>query len=318
MTELKMGLATRDAYGKAIVELGKSDPRVVVLDADLSKSTKTAAFGKAYPDRFFNIGIAEANMVGIASGLAASGKTPFVSSFAAFLMCKGYDQIRMGIAYTQLPVRLVGSHAGITIGEDGASQMSIEDIALAVSLPGFTVCIPADEHAMASLLPQIGALNGPAYVRCGRGKVPIVHAESAKLTLGKAHLFRRGKDVALIGNGIMVGACLKAAEILAAEGIQATVADLHTVKPIDEAMLAEIARESGAIVACEEAQVWGGTGAAIAQAVAKSHPVPMRFVALRDTYAESGAPDELVVKYHLTANDVVAAAKAVIAGKGGR
>lgn len=310
--ERKMGKATRDAYGEVLIELGKANPNVVVLDADLSKSTKTALFAEKFPSRFFNVGIQEANLVGVASGLAASGKIPFVSSFASFLMCKGFDQMRMGVAFSELDVKMVASHGGISIGEDGASQMSIEDIALATLLPTVRVIVPADEHATRALIRQIVEIPGPAYVRTGRPKAPIIYDANTKFEIGKGIRLRKGKDLTLIANGLLVAEALDAAEALKKEGVEASVIDMHTVKPLDEEIIVEEARSTGKILVAEEHQIWGGLGSAVARVVSSRSPCKMEFVAIQDTYAESGAPYELLEKYHLTAPSIVKAAKKLL------
>ncbi|MBI4231316.1 MAG: transketolase family protein [Planctomycetes bacterium] len=311
----RLGPATRDAYGKVLAELGATRPEIVVLDADLAKSTRSDDFRKRFPDRFFNVGISEANLVGIAGGLAASGKVPFISSFACFLMCKGYDQLRMAIAYPRLNVKVVGSHGGISAGEDGASQMSIEDVALATSLPGFTVVVPADAPSAEALTRAMAAHPGPVYIRTGRPKAPIVHEKTEGLALGKGVLLRDGTDLALIANGLMVWEALEAADRLQADGVRAAVADLHTIKPLDEKMVADLARRCGAIVCAEEHQVWGGLGSAVARAVGESCPVPIGFVGIADTYAESGDPDALLRRYGLTADRIVEVARKTMQNK---
>ncbi|MBI3318153.1 MAG: transketolase family protein, partial [Candidatus Omnitrophica bacterium] len=227
--EKKLGLATRDAYGQALAELGKQDPRIVVLDADLSSSTRTSAFAKLFPERFFNVGISEANMVGLAGGLASCGKVPFVSSFACFLTCKAYDQLRMAVAYPHLNVKVVASHGGISVGEDGTSQQSIEDLALICSLPGFSVVVPADEHAARALVREAAKLEGPVYLRMGRPKAPIVHGPSTPFSIGKGVLLKNGPDLTIVANGLLVFEALAAAKELEGEGISAAVLDLHTV-----------------------------------------------------------------------------------------
>lgn len=305
--EKKLGLATRDAYGQTLLELGRANPNIVVLDADLATSTRTSLFAKEFPNRFFNVGVAEANMVGMAGGLASSGKIPFISSFACFLTCKGYDQLRMAVAYPHLNVKVVASHGGISVGEDGASQQSIEDIALMSSLPGFIVAIPADEHAARALVKEAAQINGPVYLRVGRPKAPMIHEASTPFSLGKGVLLRQGRDATVIANGFLVFEALMAAQELQKENLSVAVVDMHTVKPLDEALVVAQARTTGAIVTAEEHQIWGGLGAAVAQAVSKNHPVPMEFVAINDTYAESGKPEELFAKYGLTASNIVQA-----------
>lgn len=313
--EKKLGCATRDAYGKALVEIGREIPEVVVLDADLSKSTKTEMFGKAYPDRFIDIGIQEANLVGIASGLASCGKIPFISSFACFLMCKGFEQLRVGVAFSELNVKVVTSHGGISVGEDGASQQSVEDFALALSLPHFTVICPADEFATFSLVKQAARLKGPVYIRTGRPKAPLVYSEKSVFEIGRGVSVRSGRDVTLVGTGLMVFECLQAAEILKGKGIDASVVDIHTLKPIDRSLLLAEAKETQALVVAEEHLAAGGLGSVISQVLSEEFPVPMEFVGLKDTYAESGRADELLEKYGLTASHIAQAAQKVISRK---
>ena len=310
--EKKLGKATRDAYGLAIVEIGRKNPDVVVLDADLSKSTKSAGFQAAFPDRFFNVGIQEANMVGVASGLAAAGKIPFICSFATFLISKGYDQLRMAVAFPELNVKVVGSHGGISVGEDGASQMSIEDLALTTSLPNFVVMVPCDEFSTRALVMQAAEHKGPVFIRTCRPKAPIVHNEKSDFKIGKGVLLREGKDVTIVAAGLLVFEALQAAENLSKQGIQAGVIDMHTIKPLDRELLVREAKKTGHLVVAEEHQIWGGLGSAVATAVSQEAPCRMEFVAIQDTFAESGLPDELLVKYGLTAPNVEAAAKRVL------
>ena len=315
MLERKLGAATRDAYGKTLVELGKSNPDIVVLDGDLSKSTKTELFSKTYPDRFFNVGIAEANLVGIASGLASCGKIPFISSFACFLICKGYDQLRMAVAFSELNVKVVASHGGISIGEDGASQQSIEDFALTLTLPQFVVCVPADEVAMNVLLPQAASHKGPVYIRTGRPKAPVVYSPGAKLELGKGVKLKDGGDVTIFAIGLLVFEALLAAEKLVQKGIHASVIDLHTIKPLDRELIVKQAKQTGAVVVCEEHTIYGGLGSAVSEVITQEYPVPMEFIAIQDTYAESGTGDELLEKYQLTAPYIQKAAERVVSRK---
>ena len=312
MLERKLGNATRDAYGKTLVELGKENANVIVMDADLSKSTRTEAFGKAYPDRFIDIGIQESNLVGIASGLASCGKIPFISSFACFLMCKGYEQLRMGVAFPELNVKVVTSHGGISVGEDGASQQSIEDFALALTLPGFTVICPSDEFATKALIKQTASYKGPVYVRTGRSKAPILYNEKTEFHIGKGITVRSGKDITLVANGLMVFEALEAAETLKKEGIDASVLDIHTIKPLDNDLLLSEARKTGVFVVVEEHLIFGGLGSAVSQLILQNFPIPMEFVGVQDTYAESGAPEELFKKYGLTAENIVQTAKKAI------
>ncbi len=315
MIEKKMGAATRDAYGKALVELGKENPDVIVLDADLSKSTRTEMFGKAYPDRFIDIGIQEMNLVGIATGLASCGKIPFISSFACFLMNKGYEQLRVGAAFSEQNVKVVTSHGGITVGEDGASQQSVEDFALAYTLPGFVVVSPADEFSAKALIKLCASHQGPVYVRTGRSKAPVVYNEKSEFKIGKGVKLRDGKDVTLVATGLLVFEALMAAEILKDKGIQAAVVDIHTLKPLDAELLTAQARQTGAFVVAEEHLIHGGLGSAVSQLVSRTNPIPMEFVGLDDTYAESGTADELLEKYGLTAKNLVQAAQKAVSRK---
>ena len=313
---LKFGRATRDAYGEALRDLGREHPEIVVLDADLAKSTKSATFGSEFPDRFWNVGIQEANMVGMAGGMASVGKVPFISSFACFVILKGFDQLRMAVAYPGLNVKVAGSHGGISPGEDGASQQSVEDVALACSLPGFVVCVPCDEHQMRAAVRAAYAHDGPVYIRSGRPKAPLIYdAEPRDFRFGRATRVREGSDVTVIANGLLVAAAIVAHERLAAEGVTVRVVDMATVKPLDEEEVRLAAQETGAIVAAEEHLVHGGLGARVAQAVCRHAPAPMEFVGLDDTYAESGDPEALMRKYGLTAEDVIAAVRRVLQRK---
>lgn len=308
----KYGKATRDAYGEELIEIGKADPRVVVLDADLSKSTKSYAFSQVFPDRFFNVGIQEANLAGVAAGLASCGKIPFISSFASFLVSKGFDQFRMAVAFSELNVKVVGSHGGITVGEDGASQMSIEDIALMTSLPGFSVLVPCDEVSARALVWDAAKHAGPVYIRTGRPKAPLVHKAGTDFRIGKGVRLRGGKDVSILANGFLVFEALEAAERLAEEGIQASVIDLHTVKPLDTELILEEAKKTGHVLVAEEHQIWGGLGSAVATFLAKKHPCKMGFVAIQDTFAESGKAEELLEKYGLTYSNIIKTAKKIL------
>ena len=313
--EVKLGAATREAFGRTLVELGRENKDIVVCDADLSKSTMTTYFAKEFPDRFFSIGIAEANMVGIGAGLASAGKIPFVSSFSAFVMNKGFEQLRVCAAYPKVNLKVVGTHSGISIGEDGPSQMSVEETALACSLVGFVVLSPADEAATKALVRLAAAHVGPVFIRTGRVKVPIVYSADQKFEIGKAIQVVEGSDVAIIANGLLVAQAILASETLASEGISARVIDMHTVKPLDREAIRRAAAETGAIVVAEEHLVDGGLGVRVAQVVAETAPCPMEFVGIHDTYAESGQPDELLEKYGLVARDVAAAVRKVVARK---
>lgn len=314
--ELKMGAATRAAFGDALLELAKEDERIVVCDADLSKSTMTHKFAVAFPQRFFSCGIAEANMVGIGAGLASSGKIAVVSSFSCFLANKGFEQLRIAVAYPQLKsFKAVGTHSGISIGEDGPSQMAIEDLSLMCALPGFVVINPADEVSMKALFRAAIYHDGPVFVRAGRAPAPIVHSADQKFEIGKAVELASGSDVTLIGAGLMTPECIRATEQLEAEGISARVIDMHTVKPLDREAIRKAAAETGAIVVAEEHLVDSGLGVRVAQVVAETHPAVMEFVGIQDTYAESGTPAGLLEKYGLQARDVAAAARRAVARK---
>ncbi len=313
--ELKMGVATREAYGQALAELGKTNPNVIVLDADLAKSTYSSKFEKQFPERFFTCGIAEANMVGIASGLALSGKIPFASSFAVFLCDKGYDQLRMCVAYPHVNAKFCGSHGGISIGEDGPSQMAIEDYSLMCALPGFTVLAPSDEFSGRALVKAMAEYSGPIYMRTGRPKAPIIYSADDSFQIGRAKVHGDGNDVAIVACGLLVAQALLAQSQLEEEGISARVIDMHTLKPLDEQAVATAARECGAIVTAEEHVLEGGLGSLVARAVALSNPVPMEFVGIQNTFAESGTPDQLLEAYGLTASNVVAAVKRLLKRK---
>ncbi len=310
-----MGKATRDAFGRALEALGADHPDIVVVDADVSNSTRTEWFGKKHPDRFFNIGIAESNLVGIAGGLASCGKTPVIASFACFIMCNGYDQLRMAVAYPGLNVKVVGTHAGISIGEDGASQMGIEDVSLACSLPGFVVIVPADEASAKAATKAMIDHKGPVYLRLGRPDVPKIYEDEKSFQIGKANEVRKGKDVTIVANGLMVASALDAADILAGEGIDARVIDMHTVKPIDRDALAKAAKETGALVVAEEHLAHGGLGSVVAMTVAELTPVPIRYVNVGDRFGESGTPEGLLEKFGLTAENVAKAVREVVKAK---
>jgi transketolase len=310
--EKKLGKATRDAYGETLLEIAKTHPEVVVLDADLSKATKSSIFADKHPERFINVGIQEANLVGVAAGLASCGKIPFISSFASFLTSKGFDQFRMGVAFSDLNVKVVGSHGGISVGEDGASQMAIEDIALMTSLPGFVVIVPSDEVCTRALTLETVKYVGPVYIRTGRPKAPIVYKAGTDFKIGKGVRLREGKDLTIIANGLEVFEALEAAERLADEGISASVIDMHTVKPLDTELILEEAKRTGHILVAEEHQIWGGLGSAVATFLAKKHPCKMGFVAIQDTFAESGKAEELLEKYGLTHPHIIKTAKKIL------
>lgn len=313
---LKLGPATRDAFGDALLDVGAKNQKIVTVDGDVGNSTRTEPFALAHPDRAFNVGIAESNMVSVAGGLAACGKIPVVASFACFLMDNAFDQIRMSVAFPNLNVKLVGSHAGISIGEDGPSQMGIEDVGLACSLPGLTVVVPSDAVCTKAATEAVLSHQGPTYLRIGRGKVATLYPSGIKFELGKAIQLQDGKDVTIIANGLMVAGAMDAAKMLAEKGLSVRVLDMHTIKPLDVAAIAKAAKETGAIVVAEEHLHHGGLGAVVAQAVVSSQPVPMEFVDVGDRYAESGDPQGLLDKYGLTAANVAAAAQKAVSRKG--
>jgi transketolase len=309
---LKLGKATRDAFGDALKELGAEYPNLVTVDGDVGNSTRTEPFALAYPDRAFNVGIAESNMVSVAGGLAACGKVPVVASFACFLLNNAFDQIRMSVAFPGMNVKLVGSHAGISIGEDGPSQMGIEDVGLACSLPGVVVVVPSDAACTREATKALIAHHGPTYLRVGRGKVADLYPGGIDFHLGQAIQVREGSDATIIANGLMVAAAVDAATLLAKEGLKVRVLDMHTIKPIDEAAITAAAQQTGALVVAEEHLHHGGLGSVVAQVAAATKPVPIEFVNVGDTYAESGDPDGLLQKYGLTSDSVVGAVRRVV------
>jgi len=307
-------VSLRETYGKTLLELGMENQDIVVLDADLSKSTMTHFFAREIPERFFECGVAEQNMISIAAGLAASGKIAFASTFAVFAPGRCFDQIRMSIAQPQLNVKIVATHGGITVGEDGTSHQAIEDLALICSLPGFTVIVPADAIETAQAIEAAVTNYGPFYIRLCRPKSQLVYSEDYRFQLGKAVTLRRGKDATIIAIGLMVKAALEAAQNLKGEGIDCQVLNMPTLKPIDEAAIIKAA-ETGAIVTAEEHLEHGGLGSMVARVVARHHPVPMELVALKDTYAKSGKPAELLERYGLTAKDIEKAVKSAVKRK---
>ncbi len=309
------GKATRDAYGEALVAVGRRDTRVVALTGDLRDSTRLEAFAAAFPDRFVECGIAEQNMVGVAAGLATCGKIPFVSSFAVFVPGRAYDQIRVLVAQPGLNVKLVSTHGGLTVGEDGMSAQAIEELAMMRALANMTVIVPADATETHRVIAALVEHHGPAYVRLGRAPVPVLFDDTYTFTIGRAAQLRQGDDVTLIACGIMVAEALAAAETLAAEGIEARVLNMATLKPLDEAAVLAAARETGAIVTAEEHTVYGGLGGAVAEVTSAHEPVPVERVGIRDVFGESGSPRALMEKYGLTAADIVAAARRALARK---
>ena len=310
-------VATRDAYGNALLTLGAENPKVVVLDADLSKSTKTADFGKKYPERFFNMGIAEANLLGTAAGLAAAGKIPFASTFAIFAVGRAFEQIRNSIAYPKLNVKIAATHSGITVGEDGGSHQAIEDVAIMRAVPNMVVLVPADGEETRQVIMAAAKYIGPVYIRMGRLAVPLLFGEDYHFEIGKANVLKEGTDVAIMANGLMVSMALEAAEELSVEGISVSVVNVASVKPLDEETIVRIARQTKAVVTAEEHNIIGGLGSAIAEVLGEKLPTPMVRVGLKDTFGESGRPQELLEKYGLTKADLVKAVHEVLAKKAG-
>ena len=308
-------IATRDAYGKALLILGAENPNVVVLDADLSKSTKTADFGKKYPERFFNMGIAESNLLGTAAGLAAAGKIPFASTFAIFAVGRAFEQIRNSIAYPKLNVKIAATHSGITVGEDGGSHQAIEDVAIMRAVPNMVVLVPADGEETRQVILAAAKYNGPVYIRMGRLAVPLLFGEDYNFEIGKANVLKEGTDVAIMANGLMVSMALEAAVELAVEGISVSVVNVASVKPLDEETIVRIAKQTKAVVTAEEHNIIGGLGSAIAEVLGEKLPTPMVRVGLKDTFGESGRPQELLEKYGLTKVDLVKAVHEVLAKK---
>lgn len=314
-------MATRQAYGKALVEIGAENPNLVVMDADLSKSTMTAEFAKVYPKRFFDMGIAEQNLYATACGIALSGKVVCASTFAMFAAGRAFEIIRNSIGYTHANVKICATHAGITVGEDGASHQTFEDIALMRTIPGMTVINPSDGASASTLLHQAIAMDGPAYVRLGRAAVPTFYTDemAAKIQLGKGVCVRDGQkadgscaDATVIATGIMVNEVMMAAEKLAEEGIEIRVIDMHTIKPLDKDIIIKAAKETGVIVTAEEHSVIGGLGSAVAEVTAQECPVKMAMVGQQDTFGESGKPEELKAKYGMTAADIEKAVKKLV------
>jgi transketolase len=307
-------IATRVAYGTALAEIGHNE-NIVVLDADLSKSTRTDLFQKKYPERHINMGIAESNMMAVAAGLASCGKTVFASTFAMFAAGRAFDQVRNSIGYPHLNVKIGATHAGITVGEDGASHQAIEDIALMRSIPGMTVISPADGVSTMALVKQAAEMVGPVYLRLGRLDVPVIYSNDTQFQIGKGVTVKDGKNITLIANGLMVDMAVQAASKLEAEGLSVRVIDIHTIKPIDEEIIIKAAQETGAIVTCEEHNVMGGFGSAVAEVVVKNHPVAMEMVGIEDVFGKSGKPADLLAMYKLTPETIVEKAKKVLSRK---
>ena len=303
-------IATREAYGKVLAELGIENENIVVFDADLSKSTKTAEFKKVCDDRFINMGIAEANMMSTAAGISTCGKIPFVSTFAIFATGRAFEQIRNSICYPRLNVKICATHAGLTVGEDGASHQSVEDISLMRSLPNMTVICPSDAVETEACVRFAASYNGPCYIRLGRSGVPVINDRPEyKFEMGKGVILREGKDATIIATGIMVDAALEAYNILAEQGIKVEVINIHTIKPIDKELIIKSARKTGVVITAEEHSIIGGLGSAVCEVLSENMPTPVVRVGIKDTFGESGKPAELLKAYGLTAFDIATAVK---------
>jgi transketolase len=307
-------VAMRESFGEALVELGKTNSKLVVLDADVSSSTKTGLFGAAYPERFFNVGVAEANMADVAAGLATAGYRPVISTFALFLALKSTDQIRNVICYNNLPVVIVGGYAGLSDSFDGASHQAITDLAVMRALPNMRVVVPSDGQELKDALVEALKADGPTYIRASRNPTPIIE-DAGSYVPAKGKTLRDGSDCTIVASGIPVAMALEAAETLAKEGISARVVNLHTLKPIDSELLSKCAAETGAVVTAEEHNIYGGVGSAVAEALSKSVPVPMEYVGVADCFTESGPYDTLLKKYGISVEAICAAVKAVLKRK---
>ncbi|HEU0265477.1 MAG TPA: transketolase family protein [Geobacterales bacterium] len=309
-------IATRDAYGETLVELGAEHSEIVVLDADLSGSTKTGNFAKKFPERFFNMGIAEANMVGTAAGLAAVGKTPFLSTFAIFAAGRAWEQIRQSVAYPKANVKVVATHGGITVGEDGGSHQSVEDIAIMRAIPNMTVMVPADGVETKLAIRAAARYKGPVYIRLGRNKVPTLFPADHPFEIGRGTQLADGKDLTFVTTGMMTAQAQQAVELLKKQGISARLVHLGTIKPLDSELLLRAAKETGAIVTAEEHSVVGGLGGAVAEFLAENAPVPLVRVGIQDRFGTSGKAEELIKYFGLMPEDLVEAAQRVLARKG--
>jgi transketolase len=299
-----MNIATRESYGNILIELGKENEDIVVLDADLSKSTKTAGFAKNYPKRFINAGIAEQNLMGMAAGLATTGKIPFASTFAVFATGRAFEIIRNSICYPNLNVKIAATHAGITVGEDGGSHQSIEDIAIMRSLPNMNIIVPADDIETRQAVRAAVNIDGPVYLRLGRLGVPAIFDENYTFTFGKGNQLKEGTDITIIGMGLMISKCIEAAELLEKEGISARVINISTIKPIDQDIIVKAAKETNCIVTVEEHSIIGGLGSAVCDVVSEYHPVKVVKIGVNDIFGESGKPEELLIKYGLTVENI--------------
>jgi transketolase len=321
MMENKHGLpakATRDAFGEALVELGKINDKIVVLSGDLEDATRAEFFKKEFPDRFFNLGISEQDILGTAAGLSLDGFIPYACSFAVFLTNRAYDVLRISICYNHMNVKLIGSHAGLTVGEDGATAQCLEDFAITRVLPNLTVLSPVDAIETRKATFKMAELTGPVYMRLGRVPFPIITRETDPFEIGKGNIIKHGRAVSIIATGLMVSEALRAAEILSNNAIDARIINIHTIKPIDEEIIVRAAMETGAIVTAEEHQINGGLGSAVAEVISRRFPVPIEMVAMPDSFGESGDPEGLLKKYHLKDADIIESVMSVIKRKARR
>lgn len=314
MTEM---FALREVYGKVLVKVGKDYPNIVVLDADVSKGTYTKFFAQEFPERFFNFGIAEQNMMVSAAGLSTTGFIPFVNSYAVFCVMRCCEQIRTLVAYPKLNVKIAGGHGGVSVGPDGVTHQATEDIAIVRAIPNMVVLVPADPGEVEQIVRAAVEYDGPVYIRLARSKIPSFLPEDYKFKIGKSRVIMNGNDVALLGTGIMVYECLKAAEKLRKEGISPRVINLSSIKPIDKEMVTQAAEETGALVTVEDHNIIGGLGGAVAEVLGETKPVPLERIGLRDTFGQSGSPEDLFKYYHLSVDDIVRAAKKAIKRKEG-
>ena len=304
-----MKKATREAYGVALAELGKSNDKIVALDADLSGSTKSADFKKVFPERFFNVGIAEQNLIGMAAGMANVGLIPFASTFAMFATGRAYEQVRNSVAYPHLNVKIVGSHSGLTVGEDGATHQALEDISLMRGIPGMVVLVPSDATETTEAIKAAAAYVGPVYIRTGRMAVEDIHPDGCNFQIGKGEVLKDGNDVAIIATGICVKMALDAANVLEEEGIKARVINMSTIKPIDEELIIKAAKECGKIVTVEEHSIIGGLGSAVCEVVTSHNPVIVKRVGIKDQFGQSGKPQDLLIEYGLNPEAIIEAVK---------
>jgi len=303
--DLEKKIATRQSYGEALAEIGKENENIVVLDADLSSATKTGIFAKQFPERFFNIGIAEQNMMSVAAGMATSGLIPYVSSFAVFASGRAYDQIRSSIAYPKLNVKICATHAGITVGEDGATHQMLEDLSMMRTLPNMTVLSTSDDVQTKWAVKEISKIDGPVYLRLARLATPVIYDENTKFEIGKGYQFGEGTDSAVIATGVVVAEALKAKEELAKQGINIRVIDIHTIKPIDKEIIVKAAKETKKIITIEDHNIIGGLGSAVCEVLAEEYPVKVSRMGIKDTFGTSGKAEELMKYYHITAEDII-------------